>query len=82
MERSTNTRKTIYELALHEKMWADSHIEVLRVPGGWLYTLFSSTNVTAFIPYNNEFMKSENTKQILRSREKPDFTDPDMGLGL
>jgi hypothetical protein len=29
--------KTIYDLKLHERMRLDGNLEVVRVPGGWLY---------------------------------------------
>ncbi len=58
--------ESIYELALHEDMRISttySTIDVIRVPGGWIYSLFTwncSTDSmdllsTVFVPFNTEF---------------------------
>ncbi|MFX0022147.1 MAG: hypothetical protein ACFE9S_07460 [Candidatus Hermodarchaeota archaeon] len=56
----------MYHLTLHKSMRAhseDTEIEIIRVPGGWIYRFFQwipSENkwinaTSVYIPYNNEF---------------------------
>ena len=64
--------KTIYELELHASIGAVSLGEnnaetcwqIMRVAGGWIYTYWDAdkqdySNRGIFVPYNNEFDKSE-----------------------
>lgn len=47
----------LYAMKLHdiERAWNDCY-EILRVPGGWLYTHYTNNGpVAAFVPFNNEF---------------------------
>lgn len=47
----------IYSLALHEEICFDG-TEVLRVPGGWIYTVYASAPdgiASCFVPYSDEF---------------------------
>ncbi len=39
--------KKLYHLKLHEQMRAgdDQPIQIMRVPGGWIYTFFSYLNI-------------------------------------
>jgi len=49
----------IYKLKLHEiHSIENTPIYVIRVPGGWLYTVECPTGdtVQSFVPYNQEFM--------------------------
>jgi len=59
--------KNIYEMKLHEviEILIDEYgagrvsCQVLRVPGGWIYSIYSlkhGNSSTKFIPYNNEFL--------------------------
>ena len=55
----SENNKLIYDLDLHEIMGINDYVEVMRVPGGWLYMTFSNqndvTNTCVFVSYNNEF---------------------------
>jgi hypothetical protein len=46
--------KTIYDLELHETIRTpeNGNVQVMRVPGGWIYDYFGRG---VFVPYNNEF---------------------------
>ncbi|MFA5168951.1 MAG: hypothetical protein WC530_10535 [Candidatus Omnitrophota bacterium] len=44
--------KSIYDLKLHET-WTDGNLDVLRVPGGWVYSIYGGV---IFVPFDNEFM--------------------------
>ena len=49
--------KDIYSLKLHEHVDVDTQLNVLRVPGGWIYkfTNYNSKLITtSFVPYINE----------------------------
>lgn len=64
----------LYSLGLHQSLRNYSYsnkkdyIEVLRVPGGWLYTISKSVwrinsgtserITTTFVPWNEEYLKS------------------------
>ena len=58
----------IYALELHEtKEVSDGSlfVQVLRVPGGWIYHAFDkSHNILSslFVPFNNEFQSSDKEK--------------------
>lgn len=44
--------KTIYDLALHETIFISTALQVLRVVGGWIYTITTTTGMTStFVPY-------------------------------
>jgi hypothetical protein len=45
--------KNIYELELHEGTEISKLVQVLRVPGGWIYNLKQGGEV--FVPYSIEF---------------------------
>jgi len=45
--------KTIYELELHEQLIVNATIQVLRVPGGWLYMLPNKQPV--LVQYDSKF---------------------------
>ena len=48
--------KTIYDLELHEDLLIHGLLNVVRVPGGWIYESLSDGDVSAvFVPFNNEF---------------------------
>ena len=51
--------KSIWELELHETVFFNL-IEVMRIPGGWIYTYFDSATgqeatTSVFIPFSIEF---------------------------
>ena len=51
----------LYQLKLHERCWCSiSFKDILRVPGGWIYSDWDSSSDLPmngiFIPFNNEFM--------------------------
>jgi len=49
--------KNIYEMKLHESI-VIGYYEILRVPGGWVYTHFeedAKIESSVFVPFNNEF---------------------------
>jgi hypothetical protein len=45
--------KTIYNLALHERLLIGKDLGVTCVPGGWLYE--NNHRAMRFVPYSNEF---------------------------
>jgi hypothetical protein len=49
--------KTIHELQLHESIDIAEDTNVIRVPGGWLYTTHKTCShpQTTLVPYNEEF---------------------------
>ena len=54
--------KTIYDLELHEVENLGKHIDIIRVPGGWIYTeIYEYSDGMAmskcFVPFDNEFME-------------------------
>ena len=60
--------KTVYNLKLHERLLLPNGMEVLRVPGGWLYDCWNFNDdkpkTGTFVPYrhhNIEFTKEEMT---------------------
>lgn len=60
--------KTIYELDLHELTneikdvddGEKAYLQILRVPGGWLYFLADSSGV--FVPMNCEYKPAEDNE--------------------
>lgn len=46
--------KNIYELDLHESTTVNENINIIRVPGHWIYTLPNKEPIA--IPFNYEFM--------------------------
>lgn len=62
--------KNIYNLKLHESIFIDdkSSIEVMRVPGGWIYTFIQwyysiddeKNRHSVFVPFDNSFIKEAN----------------------
>lgn len=51
------SKKTIYNLKLHESLKiVRDLLEVIRVPGGWIYVGHARGNKFAiFVPFSNEF---------------------------
>ncbi len=54
----------IYKMKLHDVIRTDSLYEVLRVPGGFIYTALSADRIpvptaSVFVPMNSEFRRSE-----------------------
>ena len=55
----------IYDMELHEKLTPaikGSIIDIIRVPGGWIYSTYSMSNdnywsvSSVFVPFNDEFL--------------------------
>lgn len=52
----------IYDLKLHEEVNLNYGFKAMRVPGGWIYTIYEISNTgdknvtRTFVPFNNEFM--------------------------
>ena len=48
----------IHKLELHESYIVDSNLEVIRVPGGWIYVMkhkpFNQL-ISVYVPYSGEF---------------------------
>ena len=50
--------KTIYDLELHEDILIHNLLNVVRVPGGWMYENIRDERLSSvFVPFNNEFQK-------------------------
>lgn len=49
-----NYEQDMYALKLHEGIKFDSGVEILRVPGGWIYAMYPGGKIT-FVPFNDEF---------------------------
>ena len=53
--------KSIYDLDLHEQKRINDGYLIVRVPGGWLYTLYKldcNCMTTSFVSYDNSFAMS------------------------
>lgn len=60
----------IYDLELHDKLTLpDGDIQVLKVPGGWIYTITTFEGVTnsVFVPFDKD-LKNEGVPYILMDR--------------
>ena len=45
----------IYKLKLHESVALNSFMDVIRVPGGWIYDYHvNDVYSTVFVPFNND----------------------------
>jgi len=53
----TQDMKDVYELEMHEAVNVSEFVQVVRVPGGWIYNFKKGGEV--FVPYNNEFQRVE-----------------------
>ena len=52
--------KTIYDLKLHERFRNISKLEIIRVPGGWIYMSVADPDgewQSTFVPFHNEFQE-------------------------
>ncbi|ALC17066.1 hypothetical protein DSOUD_2303 [Desulfuromonas soudanensis] len=60
-EKLKNRGKALHHLGLHEDRNVHPGVDVLRVPGGWIYLLIRPdgegciTDAGVFVPYNEEF---------------------------
>ncbi len=46
--------KTVFDLKLHETLMVNRNVEVMKVPGGWIYNYFAPTTVAScFVPEHN-----------------------------
>ncbi len=55
----------IYQLKLHDTIQLDGLVSVIRVPGGWIYsiqTMMTGEFSTCFVPFNDEFQNETDTK--------------------
>ena len=61
--------KTICHLELHETLRVSDDIYVIRVPGGWIYVIYSDMGIfSTFVPYNTEFLdRDENGNVIIKT---------------
>jgi len=56
----------LYRMALGEELQISTDSTALRVPGGWIFTVFCTSQgseiscSTTFVPFNNEFIKGKN----------------------
>ncbi len=51
---------SIYEIKLHELLILGRDLSVIRVPGGWIYTIVTDTGYNnVFVPFNNEFKETK-----------------------
>ena len=54
--------KSIYNMKLHETITIDTFLDILRVPGGWIYFTYHEngstgildTTTSTFVPFNNK----------------------------
>ena len=46
----------IYEMKLHETIQEDDGTGIMRVAGGWIYTVINDMPCSVFVPFHNEFM--------------------------
>ena len=53
--------KNQYELTLNEIVFINDNLNILRVPGGWLYNqrLLNGAITTVFVPFDSEFDKNK-----------------------
>jgi hypothetical protein len=58
------TKKSIYDLALHEQIQIGEDVFCAKVPGGWIYQMQPPNGVlsTVFVPYNREFAPEQECK--------------------
>lgn len=57
--------KDIYKMKLHQITPLSSQVQVIRVPGGWIYiiqTIMTGEFSTCFVPFNNEFQDETDEK--------------------
>lgn len=57
----------IYTMKLHSTVSVSKYLDVLRVPGGWIYHWkipFGHNNPQVFVPFNNEFMEEVNDSNM------------------
>lgn len=47
----------IYKMELGELISISTRINVLRVPGGWLYIINWEFGTSTFVPFNKEFIE-------------------------
>lgn len=61
----------LYKMGLHDILY-QSDYEILRIPGGWVYTRFSESGAggsnlsSVFVPFDNEFVQVRLTTGDLR----------------
>jgi len=66
-------QEKLYDMKLHEvfkvyQSCGDS-ITAMRVPGGWIYaSCFNDRLTETFVPFNNEFMKTDKLKPLSPSK--------------
>jgi len=58
--------KTIYNLKLHEQYKLNDNINILRVPGGWIYMPYNMYENNVFVPFHNEFLQFNFNDEIVR----------------
>lgn len=61
---SIELAQSIYKLPLGEKLNIDEDVDIMRVPGGWVYIfdLIGAKQNIIFVPWSDEFLKLSNLK--------------------
>jgi hypothetical protein len=61
-------KKNIYNMQLHDEIKVARCLWVIRVAGGWIYSLIDNNEntINTFVPFNNEFQDSSNTVGVLK----------------
>lgn len=56
------TMSEIYAMELHDEIEITPMLDVIRVPGGWIYVFYTAEDDLShiFVPFNNEFMEAHN----------------------
>jgi hypothetical protein len=59
--------KRIYEMKLHETEEVSDYLQIIRLPGGWIYNFKRGSEV--FVPFDDEFMPMTPT-EVRQQRER------------
>ena len=53
--------RLLYKLKLHQRIYYEKcNMDVVRVPGGWLYIPNAATSSPMFVPFDDEFKENSN----------------------
>ena len=64
----------LYEMKLHEEISIYSGLNVMRVPGGWIYKSFNEqvggawSESSVFVPFDNEFCEGKRMPEFVEKR--------------
>ena len=59
---NNNNEENIYNMKIHDSLRISKGLDVLRVPGGWIYTIYDENGTgwystsSCFVRFDNEFM--------------------------